>query len=46
MLSPQSFDLAMKVLGRKVAYSAAKSVADQWIRKGNVLGTILPERER
>lgn len=45
MLSPQSFHLAIKLLRRKVAYSAAISEVDQWLRKRNVLGTILPERE-
>lgn len=41
MLSPQSFHLAIKSLRRKGAYSAAISEADQWIRKRNLLGTIL-----
>lgn len=43
-LSPQSFHLAVKMLRRKVAHSAATPQANQQIRKGNVFGTILPER--
>lgn len=46
MLSPQRFLLAMKMLRRKVAHSVAASEADQWIKKRNLLGTILPEREQ